>query len=140
MQIHPKTYFVLSIGILLFDLCQIYLAWDNRFLRAFGIAAFLIMLILAWLPLAGEDVFRFWWVLAIVLPSCLRLFGMAAGLDEMRNNALATVGLEPLPSLVPGRRDEYEAAVTTHYVSLVLPFVAVIMAFVAQKIADWLHE
>lgn len=140
MQIHPKTYLVLSVGILLFDLCQIYLAWDNSVLRTVGIAAFLIMLILAGLPLAQEDVFRLWWTLAIVLPGCLLVIGMLARYIEVQNMGLALLELEPLPFLVPGMGDDYEAAAAMHYVSLVAPFVAVIMAYIAQKLADWMAD
>ncbi len=132
-MIHLFTYVVLMGAGLGYGVVNLIHLWStNKVVFWVGIFVAILNVVNGIIQSLDPTEIQLWWLLLYILPAVLLVFGDFAGIQEIGSPQLAELGVTLQPGML-GKSSDYEAAIKSHYFSLVYPFIAA----VAAKLAYW---
>jgi hypothetical protein len=138
---HLPTYLGLMIIATIYDLSQLVVSWyTNQILLFASFMVLIITWVVGFAQLSDEDSFQFRLMLFYSIPVGILLFGQLAGLHELENHLLQSVKLPSLPSIIPGISRDYQSAAENHYISMLFPLLAKVVAWATQILLSFVAK
>jgi hypothetical protein len=79
-------------------------------------------------------------MLLYIVPAGLIAFGQLAGFYELENKLLQSVKQSPFLSIIPGVSSDYQSAAVNHYISMLFPLAAQVVARATQTLLLFLEN
>lgn len=132
------TYVVLMALASVYGIYQLFCDWStNKLLFWVGIIVLFISLYGAVVEFLADENWEIKWILWYLIPALLFALGSLANYSDLYVAAGKLAGMRIDP-IVPGHSKDYTAAVSSHFSSMIFPFIAKFISFLVEGVIEWL--